>query len=537
MQVEETRADIELRVLDARDVTVSHSGGRHKSGKVVTAQNAPASHVPGLQVVVGSLSDAVVHEILQISDLLRPKDLPRVLIVEPLSSSVGDKLKAAGFAGELWALCSPTSPSFFQRHAGSAYDHIVMADWLSAAYDNGQCPSLAEVGQFDIVVMLEVARAVPHEQIAATLRWSAGRLLTPYGYLVSAEPWEVSSQADLETKLLHSELLLAADERKIETDWSWSLTRWQMRPGDSCHLSGRFSLVTGRDLEQDVTLRDLLVSCYREVFGESEWGEWMYCSFCERRYSHQEYEALSLQDECLCGAENSLVVYHTPESVYSQVRHDLAVAENSHLYLRRGLANQVDAFIWGSLRSAEEISLDLLPRQGIIEQQRLQRILAHQLEYFGITDPSVLIYHQSFIGALEPVRNPSLVRSLFARMCQFTLDRGIEYVVTATIPSVNAYKILRSLGMEVVYTYPSVSADVQVAPVPWPEEVIPDNCITAVLRSALDESGVILGGSVREVLKQMSCQSDRKLITQLLRYMKQEKTIESGVAAHTSHVR
>ena len=71
-------------------------------------------------------------------------------------------------------------------------------------------------------------------------------------------------------------------------------------------------------------------------------------------------------------ASRPLVAYHTPERVLADIRHDLATPENSHLYVRRGAANQVDAFVWGSLSTAEEIALDLLPRYGALEQQRLQ---------------------------------------------------------------------------------------------------------------------------------------------------------------------
>jgi hypothetical protein len=188
----------------------------------------------------------------------------------------------------------------------------------------------------------------------------------------------------------------------------------------------------------------------------------------------------------------------------------------------------VDAFVWGSLRTAKQIACDLLPHQGMFEQKRLQRILARQLEQLGMTDPSALIYHQEFIGALEAVRNLSLVRSLFARMCQFALDHRIEYVVTATIPTVNAYTLLRSIGMEVVYSYPLLEASAQIVPIEQREEIMLGNGMTTSLRSALDEAGVILGGSVHTLLKQLSLQSDRTLFSQILRYMKQEKTAHSG---------
>jgi hypothetical protein len=489
MQVKETRADIELRVLDARDVAVSHSGGRPKSGKVVTAQNAPASHVPGLQVVAGSLSDAVVHEILEISGVLRPKDLPRVLIVEPFSSAVGDKLKAAGFTGELWALCSPTSSFFFQGQGGCAYDHVVMADWLSAAHDNRQRSSLGEIDQFDIVVMLEVARVAPHDQIAAMLRWSAGTLLAPYGYLVSAEPWEALSQTDLETKLLHSELLLAADERKIETDWSWRLSRWQLRPGDSSRLTGQISEITRTDLERNASVRQTLVGCYQEVFGGDEWGEWMRCPHCYRHYSFAEYEKLTPRGQCICGTDQSLDLYHAPESVLGELQLGLRDRVRSRLYVRGGPADDILAFIWGTLVTAEQIARDLVQYHGGVEQFRLRSALGALLEAQGNYDPSALILHICYLGAVKEARSLSLVRSLFSRMCQFAVDSRVDVVAVATIPTVNTYTLLRGIGMDIVYPYPSLPPQKRT--------------------SRLDESGVVLGGAARSLLAQVACSETR----------------------------
>ena len=391
------------------------------------------------------------------------------------------------------------------------------------------------MGQFDIVVALELSRILPREYIARALKWAATSLVSPYGYLASGEPLCATAMDEIQTQLLRSDFLLAADQRQVEADWTWSLTRWQRRPGASAQVSGRLSLVTMRDVENDVTLRDTLISCYREAFGEDgEWGEWMYCASCERRYSRPEYDLLTKRGQCICGTSRPLVAYHTPERVLADIRHDLAVPENSHLYVRRGAANQVDAFVWGSLSTAEEIALDLLPRYGVLEQQRLRRILALQLAKVGIADPSALIYHQVSIGVLETVRNLSLVRWLFTRMCQFALDRGTEYVVAATIPTVNSFKLLRSIGMEVVYTYPPTDVGLVVLPIHAREEIFQGSGRSMLLRSALDDRGVILGGSVRALLKNMSYQSDWTLVAQTLRYMKHEKTAQSVVVGKGS---
>jgi hypothetical protein len=119
-------------------------------------------------------------------------------------------------------------------------------------------------------------------------------------------------------------------------------------------------------------------------------------------------------------------------------------------------------------------------------------------------------------------------------MCQFALDRGSEYVVAATIPTVNSYKLLRSIGMEVIYTYPSTENTIPVLPIELREEIFQGRGRSMLLRSALDDSGVILGGSVRSLLKNMSYQSDRTLVAQTLRYMKQEKTGQSVVVGDES---
>ncbi|MGO8949075.1 MAG: hypothetical protein ACLQUY_15800 [Ktedonobacterales bacterium] len=487
MAAEETRMDMEFRVLSAPDDAAGHhSSDASKAGNFVKAHSSASRCV---QVAPGSLSEALVQEVMQIRDVLGPKDLVRVLILEPFSSALGQQLWAAGFAGERWALLRHPYLPTLQRQAGPAYDHVIIADWLSPIIDNQRLPSLVEVGRFDIIVVSELSRIMPREQIAATLQWVASTLLSPYGYLVSGEPGSVTAQVDLETPLLHSELLLAADKRQIEADLSWSLTCWQRRPGDSSRLSGQIREISRADLERRASLRQALAACYQEVFGGDEWAEWMRCLDCYRYYSYSEYLSLSPSGHCVCGTERPLNLYHSPRSILGELYVDLAERAKSRLYVRSGETGNIEAFIWGSLVTAEQLASDLLAYHGEVEQSRLQSSVATFLDRQGIHDPSALVLHIAYVGALKQVRSLSLARSLLTRICQFAVDSHVDAVVLATIPTVNTFALMRGIGMEVVYTYPSLP------PQEW--------------TSRLDESGVVLSGTARSLLSQISCSETR----------------------------
>jgi hypothetical protein len=508
MQVKETHLDIELRVLDSRDGSVDRIGGRHKSENVIATQFAPASNEGGVQIASACLSDAIVADVVQIRETLGLKDSVRLLILEPFSPAVGEKLSAAGLAGERWALLGSAYASACASRVGSAYDHLIIGDWLSCMRDQQELSSLCEVGRFDIVVVLELSRILPRDEIPAALQWVAASLLLPYGYLVSGEPLAATRGVDLETSLLHADLLLAADQRRIEADWSWSLTRWQLRPGDSSRLTGKLREITLDDLERQVSLRQALVTCYRETFGGDEWREWMRCIACGRHFSRGEYESLLPPDQCVCGAEQSLSLFYSTQDVLAEILLHLRDAPNSRLYVRMGPPNRIEAFAWGSVARPKRVVSRLLPHVDEVEQGRLQEALTEAQHRIGIEDPAEPILHLAYVGALEHVRSLSLLRSLFARMCQFALDRGAKVIVAETITPIPAYTLLAGLGMETVFAYPHLPLNAQ--------------------SSRLDESGVILLGSTCSLLAQVSHISERRLALHLARSIEPQYTSVAG---------
>ena len=453
-----------------------------------------------------SLLDVAVHEVLQIRELLGLGEAMRVLVLGPYSPLVGHRLRASGLAGECWALVRhPSSAQGLQNEA--TYDQVIVSDWPSVVSSQEHLSSQIEFGRFDVIVCLELSRIFSPEGVVDALEWATSTLLSPFGYLVSGEPLPFFSLPELESSLLKSSLLLAADERVVETDWSWSVTRWQLRPGDSSRLAGQFCEITRADMERRASLKHAVVSCFRETFGGDEWGEWMKCADCHRHYSCSEYNALAPSGQCLCGTSRPLDCYHKPHEVLAELYTDLTDSTNSRLYVREGPVGNVDAFIWGSLITTQQASSHLLSHYGAQKQKRLQGTLDSLLQRQGIYDPSTLIFYMAYLGVLEQVRSLSLVRALFTRICQFAVDRGVELVIGATIPTVNTYTLLCGIGMEPVYTYPARPSQARI--------------------SRLDESGVVLGGNARSLLSQVSC-SERRLALHIGRSIRQGRVPVSG---------
>jgi hypothetical protein len=211
---------------------------------------------------------------------------------------------------------------------------------------------------------------------------------------------------------------------------------------------------------------------------------------------------------CLCGSSRPLEPYHKPKVILSELYRDLADSTTSRLYVRNGSEENVDAFIWGSLITAEQAASQLFLHYGEDEQKKLQGTLTNLLHRQGMYDPSALIFYMAYLGAVEQFRSLSLVRSLFTRLCQFAVDAGVEVVIGATIPTVNTYTLLCGIGMEPVHPYPN----------PLPQTQI----------SRLDQAGVIIAGTARSMLAKVSC-SERRLALHIGRAIK-----HSGVSVQAT---
>jgi len=480
-----------------------------------------------------SLPIAAARDAMQALALLDATTTGRVLVVEPFSDSLMRTMRQTGFTGECvtWAR-TPRDGATGEDARWSALlaqsDQVFVGDWFDYQPD-GDDPHTAPHrdalpnpdGRFQLIVALELTRLLPAERHIAFLQYLT-TLLAPLGFLIVGEPADVA-QDQLAAALTYEGMAQTADARRLNADWDWRITRWQLRSGRATRRTGSLEPITYAEIATQPRTQDAVVSAYREVFGGDEWSEWMFCPVCSRQYSRHEYESLN-SPVCVCDAHALLEVYHTTDDVLLQARHDLADPAHSRLYARWGHESaRLDAFIWGYVTDPRGLAESLLPRQGAMEQDRFQRSLAGYLNRVGVTDDAPPIYHQAFIGALEQTRNFGVVRAMFTRVSQFAIDQHAPVMVTATIPSVNAFALLRGIGMEVIYTYPTEAelgpdAQAPLTPKPTQQEK------SMLLSSRLDEQGVILAGKSWSILSAITSASDRGLEVLVARTLRQMRS-------------
>ncbi len=176
-----------------------------------------------------------------------------------------------------------------------------------------------------------------------------------------------------------------------------------------------------------------LVHCYRVVFGEPPWNEWMTCKTCNQKWGMgQPYPTIH------CGA---VVTPFWPEA---QVRDDLQREITSDASAWLALVDgQVVGFCWGYPispdRLAEQLSLHTLP-------DAIKHTFGTVME----------VGYQDEIGMMSPFRSQGIARRMFlARNLDFH-SRGLPVVVLRTMrtPPTVTYQWYRNrLGYHVIDEY------------------------------------------------------------------------------------
>ncbi len=442
----------------------------------------------------------------------------RVLLLGAETPSISRCLRVEGFTGERWTLLRRNRA--LANVLDGSFERAVISDWLdeidtwmeSVAHDEEYVPGerLADAGQFDAIIAHDLARSVPSELLEPALAWLA-TFVSPQGYLITCEPMPRLGLEHLEDTLLRAGLLLAADDLTIDGVWQHTVSVFQRRRGDESRLSGVLRRITGAQVRGSKPLQQALSTAYREIFGGDEWREWVRCTRpgCGKHYSRREAEALP-EERCLCGWPHALEPYYTADSIHAKLRAELADDSSSRCYVRMGEANDVTAFIWGYITSAEDVTETLAPVGDALAFGRLHGEILALIEAAGGTGQAPDIYYQSEIGSLEAVRSLSLARALFYRVCRFAYDSGVYVMVTRTTRQSSAFPLLAGIGMKTLYDYATASYSSDATDMPVDSS------------HSTDDQRIVLGGDVRQILHMICTESDRRIALRVARYLRGE---------------
>lgn len=187
-----------------------------------------------------------------------------------------------------------------------------------------------------------------------------------------------------------------------------------------------------------------LVECYREVFAEPPWNEWLTCSVCRASWGKPKAAELASMRFRHCG--QPVVDYWPHAEVVSDLLGALEPSAVVWLAIER-IQNEahVIGFTWGS---------PLFTKWHKFEPE-LCESLRRELGPHLPDDPSII--YQTEIGVRASHRNQGLARRLAARRNRDFLDRGFRIGVLKVRekpePSVTFLWYTR-LGYRVAHRFP-----------------------------------------------------------------------------------
>jgi len=190
-----------------------------------------------------------------------------------------------------------------------------------------------------------------------------------------------------------------------------------------------------------------LVDCYRQVFADAPWNEWLKCPTCGTRKGIQEVNGKPVM--CTdCAVQ--MIDFWPVDQVRQDILHEVGDMDAQCWLLVAD--EQVVGFCWGypislaQLAKKVELSLDLWMDQA------------------GLT-PETMVAYQDELGVLNAYRGQGHARNLVAkRMVDFE-HAGLELGVmrTQTDPPTVTYHWYRRKGYEIVARYPEPDTRVLMA--------------------------------------------------------------------------
>jgi GNAT superfamily N-acetyltransferase len=188
----------------------------------------------------------------------------------------------------------------------------------------------------------------------------------------------------------------------------------------------RFDLIV-----DDGSLTAQFIECYREVFADGPWHEWMKCPVCQKYWGKKDAGLLAQMKFRHC--DNPLVDFWPRDQVMIDLEHELDPEASCWLALDD---SQVVGFCFGYPIQAEKLEAKLGVSLGRVD----------------------VVAYQDDVGVLASYRDQKIAKAMVARRLDDFLNQGLEFGVVRTRqtpePSVTFNWYTEKLGYEVIARYP-----------------------------------------------------------------------------------
>lgn len=185
------------------------------------------------------------------------------------------------------------------------------------------------------------------------------------------------------------------------------------------------------------SLTEQLAGCYRDVFADGPWHEWLRCPKCQRYWGVKDREFLDSQNFRHCNVP--LVDFWPMEKVIADLYHEITPEASCWLAMD---GEAVVGFCWGypiSLSELEEkigVSLNISLDNG----------------------SSKKIAYQDEVGVLATYRGRKIAKAMVARRLDDFIEKGLQIGIVRTRqypePSETFSWYTKKLGYEIIVNYP-----------------------------------------------------------------------------------
>ena len=197
------------------------------------------------------------------------------------------------------------------------------------------------------------------------------------------------------------------------------------------------SLVRYAPNNGDYALTAQLVECYRDVFADGPWHEWLKCSKCQKYWGTKDIALLASNKFRHCDVP--LVDFYPRNQVVCDLYHEITSEASCWLTLNNGL---VIGFCWGYPITVAELEAKL----GVSIRKQL-----------GHGDNEMVAY-QDEVGVLSEYRGRKIAKAMVARRLKDFLAQGLKVGVVRTRqtpePSETFLWYTQKLGYRIIAHYP-----------------------------------------------------------------------------------
>jgi len=180
------------------------------------------------------------------------------------------------------------------------------------------------------------------------------------------------------------------------------------------------------------------VDCYREVFAETPWHEWMKCPNCQKYWGKKDRPLIESWNFNHC--EVQMVEFWTKDQVLSDLQHEITSETSCWLALHQ---EKVVGFCYGYPITVTNLEKKL----GIEIGEKIKK-------QFG---NNTTVAYQDDVGVLTPYRNKKIAKSMVALRLKDFINQGLKIGIVRTRekpePSVT-FLWYQKIGYEILARYP-----------------------------------------------------------------------------------